>query len=105
MTNGSEPDASTPRAWGPAVAATAAVIVGVAVYSVHAREYRGWLVDDAGISVAYAVHAAAGQGLVSQPGLPPVEGYSNPLWVFLLALLARAWALTLPGTPKLVAAL
>jgi hypothetical protein len=45
----------------------------------------GWIIDDAGISFVYARNLASGHGLVSQPGLPPVEGFSNPLWVFMMA--------------------
>jgi hypothetical protein len=41
-------------------------------------------IDDAGISYAYAKHIAEGMGPVATPGGPRVEGYSNPLWVFLL---------------------
>jgi hypothetical protein len=43
-----------------------------------------WIVDDAGISFAYARNLAHGYGLVSQPGMTPVEGYSNFLWVILI---------------------
>lgn len=43
-----------------------------------------WLVDDAGISFAYARNLAHGAGLVSQPGKAPVEGFSNPLWTLLM---------------------
>lgn len=43
-----------------------------------------WIIDDAGISYAYARSAAAGHGLVSQPGRPPVEGFSNFSWVALM---------------------
>jgi len=43
-----------------------------------------WLVDDAGISFAYARNLAQGAGLVAQPGKAPVEGFSNPLWTLLL---------------------
>ena len=35
-------------------------------------------IDDAGISFSYARNFALGDGLVSQPGFPPVEGFSNP---------------------------
>lgn len=45
---------------------------------------RHWIVDDAGITFAYARSLALGNGLVSQPGLLPVEGYSNTLWLLLL---------------------
>ena len=44
-----------------------------------------WLIDDAGITFAYARSFAQGFGLTQQPGMPPVEAYSNPLWLFLLA--------------------
>lgn len=55
------------------------------LYLFHVLLFGDWIVDDAGISFAYARNLAAGHGLVSQPGVEPVEGYSNPLWVFLLA--------------------
>jgi tetratricopeptide (TPR) repeat protein len=45
----------------------------------------GWIIDDAGISYAYARSLARGYGLVQQPGFPPVEGFSNFLWLVLLA--------------------
>jgi hypothetical protein len=43
-----------------------------------------WIMDDAGISFTYARNLAHGHGLVSQPGLAPVEGYSNFLWIILM---------------------
>ncbi len=46
-----------------------------------------WLCDDAFISFRYARHLAEGAGLRFNPGEePPVEGYSNFLWVLLLGL-------------------
>ena len=45
----------------------------------------GWEVEDAGIDVAYARSFAEGFGLVPQVGAERVEGFSNPLWVLLLA--------------------
>ncbi|MEA2562990.1 MAG: hypothetical protein QOH06_4494 [Acidobacteriota bacterium] len=50
----------------------------------HALLFGGWIVDDAGITFAYARNLVAGHGLVSQPGLPPVEGFSNFLWMLTL---------------------
>jgi len=63
------------------------VAVGLAlvIYVVLTLPFRHWLIDDAGISFAYARNLASGYGLVSQPGMAPVEGFSNFLWVLLLA--------------------
>ncbi len=60
------------------------LLVPLLIYLVHTLPLRGWVVDDAGISYAYARNLAQGHGLVAQPGLPPVEGYSNFAWVVLL---------------------
>ena len=51
----------------------------------HAAYYRFWIVDDAGLSFAYARSLATGAGPVLQAGADPVEGYSNPTWVAVLA--------------------
>ncbi|RRO18972.1 hypothetical protein EIL87_05310 [Saccharopolyspora rhizosphaerae] len=59
---------------------------GTALIALHARAYGAWLIDDAGITFAYARNLTSGEGWVLQPGLPPVEGYSNPTWLALLAL-------------------
>ena len=61
------------------------LLVPLLIYTVHTLPLRGWVVDDAGISYAYARSLAQGHGLVAQPGLPPVEGFSNFAWVVLLA--------------------
>lgn len=60
------------------------------LFLAHALLFGDWIVDDAGITFVYARNLAAGQGLVSQPGLPPVEGFSNFLWMlaFVPAFLA-----------------
>ncbi|MBD3298329.1 MAG: hypothetical protein GF341_06715 [candidate division Zixibacteria bacterium] len=42
-------------------------------------------IDDVGISYRYALHLAEGEGLTWNPGGEPVEGYSNLLWVLILA--------------------
>lgn len=44
-----------------------------------------WFIEDAAISFAYARNWAAGDGLVAFPGSERIEGYSNPLWVALMA--------------------
>lgn len=45
-----------------------------------------WIVDDAGISFAYARNLAEGHGPVVQAGAAPVEGYSDPTWVAVLTI-------------------
>ena len=64
----------------------ALIILPVALYVWSLLKLESWLVDDAGITFAYARSAADGYGLVQQPGLPAVEGYSNPLWLALLVI-------------------
>lgn len=72
---------------GFAIAVLSAILT---FYIVQVSRLRGWLIDDAGISFAYARNLAFGYGLVSQPGVLPVEGFSNPMWVFLLTIFAYA---------------
>ena len=43
-------------------------------------------IDDVGISYRYARHLADGSGLTWNAGEEPVEGYSNLLWVLILAV-------------------
>jgi hypothetical protein len=50
-------------------------------------------IDDAYISFRYARNLAEGHGLVYNPGEEPVQGYTNFLWVLLIAL---ALAIGLP---------
>ncbi len=45
-----------------------------------------WYIEDAAISFAYARNWAAGDGLVAFAGGERIEGFSNPLWVALMAL-------------------
>lgn len=72
---------------------------------VHSQAYGQWIVDDAGITFAYARSIATGAGPVLQPGVEPVEGYSNPAW--LAVLIGGRWLGlfdhgTLLGQPDLV---
>ncbi|HRX87491.1 MAG TPA: hypothetical protein P5572_20895, partial [Phycisphaerae bacterium] len=57
----------------------------LAVYVAAALSMWWYVDDDAGISFTFARNLADGHGLIFNPGEPPVEGYSNPLWVALLA--------------------
>ncbi len=65
------------------LAALVALLALVAV--AHVAYFGDWVVEDAAISWAYARNIARGLGPVPWPGAEPVEGYSNPLWVALLA--------------------
>jgi len=53
---------------------------------VHQLTLYDWYIEDAAISFAYARNWANGEGLVAVVGGERIEGYSNPLWVFLLGL-------------------
>lgn len=61
------------------------VIVPFCVFVLHSLFFRSWLIDDAGISFAYARNFIHGHGIVAQARVDPVEGFSNPLWTFLIA--------------------
>ena len=50
---------------------------------------RGFVTDDAYISLRYADNLAAGHGFVWNPGGPRVEGFINPLLVLAEALATR----------------
>ncbi|GAA1396057.1 hypothetical protein GCM10009613_46650 [Pseudonocardia kongjuensis] len=79
------------RALAARVAAWAvAVGIPTVVLACHMALYGRWLVDDAGITFAYARSIAAGAGPVLQPGAVPVEGWSNPSWLALLVLASAA---------------
>lgn len=52
----------------------------------HAAYYGPWIVDDAGLTFAYARSLATGAGPVLQPGADPVEGFSNPAWLAILTM-------------------
>lgn len=77
------PGGSAPRAAGHPL-----VLVGLAVaallLALHARAYF-FLTDDSFISFRYARNLSHGYGLVFNPGGERVEGYTNLLWVLILA--------------------
>ena len=60
-------------------------VLAVFVFLASAWPTRLSMVDDAYVSARYAAHLAAGHGLVYNAGLPPVEGYTDFLWVLLMA--------------------
>ena len=57
----------------------------VLVHVARAGTHLDTWVDDAWISARYAAHVAAGHGPTYNVGLPPVEGYTDPLWVGMIA--------------------
>lgn len=65
-------------------------LAGIAFLAFSFQKLFFWYIDDAGISFAFARNLLDGK-LVAQLGAEPVEGYSNPLWVFLQTI---AMALT-----------
>ncbi|HEY7051850.1 MAG TPA: hypothetical protein VH496_06900 [Mycobacterium sp.] len=96
--------AITPRRPGPANWIIAAGIP-TAITAFHSAFYGQWLVDDAGLTFAYARSLASGDGPVLQPGAAPVEGFSSPAWLAIL-LVGRWLGLfdhgTWAGTPDIV---
>ena len=72
----------------------------IGLYLFHALYYGAWINDDAGISFTYARNLSNGYGLVLNPGDERVEGYSNPLWVFILSLFSLSGLLDPVVTPK-----
>lgn len=91
------------RPWPIALLRYTPVLVPSIIFGLHSFVFGSWVIDDAAISFAYARNLAAGNGLVAQPGTMPVEGFSNPLWVFAMALLDLFHAFDPVVTPKLVA--
>jgi hypothetical protein len=82
-----------------------AVAAPVLVFLLHSSLLWDWIVDDAGISFAYARNFVDGHGLVAQPGLEAVEGYSNPLWVALMVPFMFAGLFEATLVPKLLSLL
>ena len=75
--------------------ASGLVLIGL-LYTAHYLIYcipQPFYIEDAAISFAYARNLVDGSGLATYAGGPRVEGYSNPSWTFLVAGL---YALGLP---------
>ena len=65
-----------------------AIVLALLPYGLLAWRFD-FVSDDAFISFRYSRYLAEGHGLVFNLGRPPVEGYSNFLWVVYLALFER----------------
>ncbi len=81
------------------------VLVPGAVFVLHALVFGRWIIDDAGITFSYGRNWVEGYGLVAQPGQPPVEGYSNFLWMLLFMPFMAVGGFDPVVTPKLVSVL
>lgn len=57
------------------------------IFILHLYMFFHFQVDDSFISLRYAKNLAEGDGFRFNIGLPPVEGYSNFLWVVIAAIL------------------
>ncbi len=64
------------------------LLPALVVFSLQIPLFDQFSTDDAFISYRYAQNLIRGQGLVYNPGDPPVEGYTNFLWTVLLATTA-----------------
>ena len=80
------PTDSAPARTGARSDTAVAVAVPTVLVAVHLWFYGRWVVDDAGITMAYARSIATGLGPVLQPGAPVSEGWSDPAWLALLVV-------------------
>jgi hypothetical protein len=81
------------------------LLLALLVYALHCALFASWLIDDAGITYAYSRNLANGFGLVSQPGMAPVEGFSNALWTLSVSALYALGLFHVPWTPKILGVL
>jgi hypothetical protein len=71
------------------IASIAALVYALLIYSTRfevGHETYFTLVDDAMISMRYAMHLAAGHGLVWNIGEEPVEGFTNLSWTLYMSV-------------------
>jgi len=66
---------------------TRVLMLLMAAYLLHYVVFSAFFIEDAGITYAYARNFAEGHGFVTYAGGERVEGYSNPLWTFLISFL------------------
>ncbi len=78
------------------------IVPAFTLFVAHAAIYGSWQIDDAAISFSYARNLGLGHGLVAQPGVAAVEGFSNPLWVLICGAFAAVGLLHPLWTPKLL---
>jgi hypothetical protein len=78
------------------------ILIPLGVYLVLSTLLKNWIVDDAGISFAYAKNLANGVGLTTWPGEPPVEGFSNFFWTLILSFFHWIHLFDPTLTPKII---
>jgi hypothetical protein len=83
------------------VLASAAALLSV-FYVWHAAQFGDFIAEDSAITFAYSKNWVAGGGLTINPGEAPVEGYSNPTWMFLCAAFMLVGLFHEVWTPKLL---
>jgi hypothetical protein len=75
------------RRWSDRQRLHAALVFALMLISVgHQLAFVYWYIEDAAISFTYARHFAQGEGFVTYPGGERVEGFSDPLWVYLMVV-------------------
>ncbi len=62
------------------------LIIAVVIHLLHQLWFYQWYIEDAAITFSFAKYWVNGEGLVPFPGAERVEGYSNPLWMVLIAI-------------------
>lgn len=67
----------------------AVLVLALGAFALTSQAMAPFHPDDAFISYRFAENLAAGDGLRFNPGEPPVESYSNLLWVLLASAFAR----------------
>jgi hypothetical protein len=75
--------------------------LAIAVHVMLTAAASPFIPDDSFISFRYAENLAAGKGLRFNDGDPPVEGYSNLLWIILCAALHKGGADLPTVTPNI----
>ena len=66
-----------------------AYAIALAIGATLLYHFRAYAADDSFITFRFARNLARGAGVVWNPGQPPVEGYSNFLWMLLSAAALR----------------
>ena len=77
------------------------IAVSLAIFFGMVSRLWQFTIDDTYISARYARNLADGYGMVFSPGAGPSEGYSNLLWILMLAGLTRLGADTMAAAKLL----